>query len=81
MKKHDYKLCRPIIVWRMWPTNNYRKMHGEKMMRYKSLEKAVLDRIIRPISKKSNRHVGLRFSIPIIDEMHEYKGVINYEET
>lgn len=60
-------------------SNNYRKLHGEPMMRWKALEKAALARFIRPIAKKHNRYaIGLRFSIPIIDEVHEYKGV-NYE--
>lgn len=76
MKKHDYKSCRPIIVWRRWPSNNFRKMQGEPMLRYKQLEKVARRQLIRPLARK-NKHAGLRASIVIIDEMHEYGGYNN----
>lgn len=73
MKKHDWKLGRPIIVWRRWPSNNFRKMHGERMLRYKQLEKVARRQLIRPLARK-NKYAGLRANIVIIDEMHEYGG-------
>lgn len=53
MKKHDYKIIKPIVVKRRFPSNNFRKIHGEHMVRYKQLEKLREKRFNQIINKWS----------------------------